>query len=588
MQFNLYITLLSLSFIISGALTFVAFSRRKTVRGGSYFSVMMLAISLWSFAAAFEQAVTNIEFKIFWSVVCYVSIPLIPILFFIFVIKFTQTDDWLTPSIERSLFLFPICSFILAATNQWHNLLWSEISLGTSIGGITAKYGHGNLFFVVVIFTYFAVFLTVFQLLKADKIYKGVFKKQIRLLIVAQVFPIAINSIYVFYGEVIDFIDPTPVAFTITGILMAISIFKYSFLDLIPVARNIMFDNLTEGVLVLDLGKRVVDVNRTFISFFGKQNLIGKTLLEEFSSIPELIEICRNDTSTKIEFTYQNKYYSAISIKVFTKKGEIHGKLISVADVTELKEKERVLLQNQTDLKELNIAKDKLLSIIAHDLKNPFFGIIGLSDILIEDYDEMSNDEKMKFLNDINQVAKDTFKMLENLLEWSQQQTGAMVFEPVSFDINELIKTTITGYRPQAVLKNIKLEIELNYGMFVLADVNMIKTVLRNLITNAIKFTKPGGKILLKSEVVSNFANISVMDNGVGISEGDLKKLFKIDESLRSVGTLGEKGTGLGLLLCHDFIKQNGGTISAKQNPPEGTTFSFTLPISSKVIISDK
>lgn len=579
MQFNLYISLLTLSFVISVAVTVITWSRRKTVRGGSYFFLMMVAISLWSLAGAFEQSVTKIELKIFWSVVCYVSIPLLPVLFYLFVLRFIQTGKESNTHKERFFFLFPAVIFIIAATNHWHHLLWPEITLVQSAGGVTAKYGHGTLFFIVVVTTYLIVALNVYHLWRANRLLKSIFRKQVRLLLLAQLLPIAVNSLYVFFGEVIDYVDPTPIAFTLTGLLIAYSIFKYSFLDLLPVARNIMFDNLAEGVLLLDDSERIVDVNNTFISFFGERELIGKNLRDELHFIPELVRLSESDRNEKLEFSYNEMFFSAISLSISNNKKESQGKLLSILDVTELKIKEDILLKKQTELKEINSAKDKLLSIIAHDLKNPFFGIIGLSDILIEDFNELGNDEKQKYLHDINQVAKDTFQMLENLLEWSRQQTGVMVFDPSSFDINDVIKTIIETYRPQAVLKSIRLEVELVYGLTVFADINMIKTVLRNLVTNAVKFTKPGGKIIVKSELVSDYAVVNVIDDGVGITTEDMKKLFRMDESLRTIGTLGEKGTGLGLLLCHDFVEQNGGTIAAEQNPGMGTTFFFTLPL---------
>lgn len=579
MQFNLYIALLTLSFVISVLVTVVTYSKRKTVNGGGYFFLMMIAVSLWSFAGAMEQSVTRIELKIFWSVVCYISIPLIPVLFYVFVLKFIQSGKDSTIKNERFFYIYPVVIFTLAATNHWHYWLWSEITPVHSAGGVTAKYGHGPLFFTVVVTTYLIVALNIFHLWRANTHFKSIFKKQVRLLLLAQLLPIAINSLYVFWGEIIDYVDPTPIAFTLTGILIAYSIFKYSFLDLVPVARNIMFDNLAEGVLLVDDSERIVDVNNTFISFFGERDLIGKNFRDEFSSIPALVQLGESDQNEKIEFSYNKMSFSAISLNISNTKKESHGKLVSILDVTELKIKEETLLNKQAELKEINSAKDKLLSIIAHDLKNPFFGIIGLSDIVIEDFDELKDDEKMKFLHDINQVAKDTFKMLENLLDWSRQQTGMMVFEPGNFDINEVIKTIIEAYRPHAVIKSIKLEVELLEGLTVFADINMIKTVLRNLVTNAVKFTKPGGRIIIKSELVSDYAVIKVIDDGVGISDEDMKKLFRIDESLRTIGTLGEKGTGLGLLLCHDFVEQNGGTIAAEQNPDAGTTFSFTLPL---------
>ncbi|GAB1349193.1 histidine kinase N-terminal 7TM domain-containing protein [Ignavibacteriales bacterium] len=582
MQFNYYIALLFISFLLSFVLSIAVYRRKEAVRGGNYFFLMMVAISIWSFGGAFEQAVTTAEAKTWWSVFTYLAIPVIPFAFFTFVLRFTQATG-LQVKLTKYLFLaFPALAFIAALTNNYHKLLWPTVTISSGAAGLTADYGHGPFFDILVVVTYAIVAASIIHLVRAILVFSGVFRNQLILLLVAQILPISINFVYVFYGESIGFIDPTPVAFTVTGILISTAIFKYSFLDLIPVARNLLFDNLNEGVIVIDGEKRILDVNKTFMGHLNKSNLVGKKVNEILTGIPELFELCENTEISKTEFLYDSKCFNAISIDISDSDGVTQGRLISISDVTELKHNAEVLTQNRNELKELNSAKDKLLSIIAHDLKNPFFGIIGLSDIVIEDYSELDDDEKMKLLTEINQTAKDTFKTLENLLEWSRQQAGAISFAPESFDVNELIMATVEGYRSQAILKNLKLEIEVGPSHPVFADMNMIKTVLRNLITNAIKFTAPGGNIVVTSEKSGEMILVSVIDDGVGIAEEDIKKLFRIDESLKTTGTLGEKGTGLGLILCNDFVVQNGGSISVRRNSSRGTTFFFTLPPSQK------
>lgn len=580
MQFNFYIALLFIAFLLSFFVSIAVYQRKGTVRGGDYFFLMIVAVSIWCLGGTFEQAVTTVEAKTFWSVFTYLAIPLIPFAFLSFVLRFTQSSGFHIKLTKILFFIFPATAFLAAATNSYHKLLWPAVTLSNGAAGITADYGHGLFFYIVVVVTYSAVGATILHLLRGIWSFSGLFRKQLLLLLIAQILPISVNAVYVFFGEYIGYIDPTPVAFAVTGVLISTAIFKYSFLDLIPVARNILFDNLNEGIIVLDGEGRIIDVNKTFLTYTGKKALTGGKPSILFSNIPELAEICDKKEISKIDFIFNGMNFSATSIDISDQEGNPQGRLISVSDVTDLKMSEAVLTRNRNELKELNSAKDKLLSIIAHDLKNPFFGIIGLSDIVIEDYAELPDDEKLKLLKEINQTAKETFKTLENLLEWSRQQTGALAFSPVKFDLSELIMKTVEAYRSQATLKKLNLEIEVPHSLEVFADTNMIKTVLRNLITNAVKFTVPGGKITISSEISSGMAIVSVKDDGVGIAEEDIKKLFRIDESIKTTGTLGEKGTGLGLILCHDFILQNGGTIEARRNPEKGTTFYFSLPLS--------
>lgn len=578
MQFNLYIATLFISFVVSTILTVIVYKRKGSVRGGNYFFVMMLAVTTWSLGGAFEQSVITVEAKKWWSVLTYTSIPVIPFVFLAFVLRLTQAPEKVRRWSRIAVYFLPGLIFLIALTNDIHKLLWPTIDLTMSAGGITADYGHGPAFDGTVILTYAVSLMTMGILARSIFIFKGIFRKQLAILLLAQIISIAANAVYVFFEDLIGYVDPTPIAFTFTGILFTFGIFRYSLLELIPAARNILFDNLNEGVIVFNRDFRVIDYNTTVTKFLGKDRLEGKDVRVEFADIPEMVAICTDNDTSVGQFRYGDRFFKATTIDINEDRLAAEGKLISISDVTALKKNEEILLANRNELSELNSAKDKLFSIIAHDLKNPFFGIIGLSDMVIEDYDEMGDGEKKEMMREINQSAKDTYRMLENLLEWARQQTGSISFDPVTFNLNQLISLTVEGLRTQALLKHIKLETDLAPVLMIHADQNMIRTVLRNLVTNAIKFTNAGGEIHVGSELAGDKALVSIIDDGVGISEADSARLFRIDTSVRSLGTMGEKGTGLGLILCYEFIQKNGGTINIKKNAGAGTTFWFTLP----------
>ncbi len=578
MQFNLYIATLFISFLVSAILSFIVFHRKGSVRGGNYFFVMILGVTMWSLGGAFEQSVTTIEAKKWWSVFTYTAIPVIPYVFLAFVLRLTHASDTVRKLSRLAVMTIPPVIFLTALTNDFHHWLWSSIQLVNSGGGVTGVYGQGPAFHLVVLVIYGSTVFTVYNLVRGVFLFTGIFRKQLLVLLYSQMISIAVNAMYVFDASLFGYADPTPVAFTITGLLISYGIFRYSLLELVPAARNILFDNLDGGVLVFNSEMKIIDYNRTIVKFFGKDSLTGKDLRVEFADIPELVATCEDNISSWGEFRHGERFYRVNSIEINEERLASEGKLISISDVTALKKNEEMLLANRNELSELNSAKDKLFSIIAHDLKNPFFGIIGLSDMVIEDYDEMAEDEKKEMIREINQSAKDTYRMLENLLEWARQQTGSVAFDPVTFNLNELISQTIEGLRTQALLKHIKLETDLAPELMIYADQNMIRTVLRNLVTNAIKFTNAGGEIDVAAELAGDKALVSIKDDGVGISEGDSARLFRIDTTVRSLGTMGEKGTGLGLILCHEFIQKNGGIIKVRKNAGAGTTFWFTLP----------
>jgi signal transduction histidine kinase len=255
---------------------------------------------------------------------------------------------------------------------------------------------------------------------------------------------------------------------------------------------------------------------------------------------------------------------------------ELNLKLIE--EIEDRKATEQSLYISQNELKAANASKDKFFSIIAHDLKNPFNGIIGLSSLLLEDYDSFPPEEQKTFIKDIKITAENTFRLLQNLLEWSQTQTGKIHFEQSLFLLETITTEIIDLVKTSAGNKNIVLESTVSPDITVFADKNMIHTVIRNLLLNAVKFTRSGGKISLSARAIGNVVEIAVKDNGIGISPENFKKLFCIDCNMISYGTEGEQGTGLGLILCKEFVEKNSGTIRVESEEGIGSTFTVTIP----------
>jgi len=247
-------------------------------------------------------------------------------------------------------------------------------------------------------------------------------------------------------------------------------------------------------------------------------------------------------------------------------------------DITDRKQVEAELKIKNEQLKELNATKDKFFSIIAHDLKTPFSGILGFSEILKEEARNLDIGSIEDYADIINSTAKQTFKLLENLLDWARMQQGGFHFEPKTISFNYLFKTEIEGLKNSADRKNITLVNGTAKEIFFTADEKMLNTVLRNLIANAIKFTPKDGKITVKALKKVDHVEVSISDTGVGMEKETIDKLFKIETSFTSRGTENEKGTGLGLLLCKEFVEKHGGTIWVDSEIGKGSTFTFSIP----------
>lgn len=251
--------------------------------------------------------------------------------------------------------------------------------------------------------------------------------------------------------------------------------------------------------------------------------------------------------------------------------------------------KQKINLENKVEerteeLREINSAKDKLFSIIAHDLKNPFNALIGYSSLLGEYHEEFSEEEKKKHIKAINDISQGTYKLLENLLEWSRSQMGTIEFNPELLSLNLLIAEVYEILEPSASKKSIIINSNIEENLRVYADKNMLSLIIRNLLSNAIKFTPKDGKISVSAELIINnleddVVKISVIDTGVGIPAERLAKLFKLEDSFSTKGTENEHGTGLGLVLCKEFADKHGGTIEVDSKPGEGSRFIVILPV---------
>jgi signal transduction histidine kinase len=259
-----------------------------------------------------------------------------------------------------------------------------------------------------------------------------------------------------------------------------------------------------------------------------------------------------------------------------------HNKLIQekliASQQRQLEEKNLELSKQAERLTELNATKDKFFSIIAHDLRSPFSSVVGLSEILAERVSKKEFDTIEKISHTIRSSAQQTLELLMNLLDWSRSQTGRIEYDPEYFQLATLINENVDLLEGTANQKTIRINRELDNKLLVFADKEMISTIVRNLLSNAIKFTNNGGQISLKTFASENEWVLSVKDNGVGIDESSLKKLFRIEETYSTRGTQNEKGTGLGLILCKEFTEKHGGKIWVSGVAGKGSTFRISIP----------
>lgn len=270
--------------------------------------------------------------------------------------------------------------------------------------------------------------------------------------------------------------------------------------------------------------------------------------------------------------THDLKYIE--SLKLHTDEFKNLGELIS-----DFFDQQDLLQQNNETLHEINATKDRLMSIIAHDLKNPVGNMVSISELLNSCLQSGDMEMSAELVNLMNQQSKDTLALLTTLFDWARSQTGQLRFNPELIDIELLVSNLFTNLSSTAALKEIVFLPAQIDDICVQADMHMLTTILRNLVTNAIKFTKPGGSIQVSAYQKNQFVEIVVADTGIGMDQKSQDKLFRIESNFTSYGTANEKGTGLGLIICKEFVERHGGKIRVESTSGVGSKFIFTLPV---------
>ncbi len=268
----------------------------------------------------------------------------------------------------------------------------------------------------------------------------------------------------------------------------------------------------------------------------------------------------------------------------YTSTGDFLGFIGQCQDINERKQAELFLLAKNEELQKVNAEKDKYFAILAHDLRSPFNTLLGFTQIMVEDLSELKHEEIVKMAKAMRTSATGLYSLLENLLVWSGSQSGTTRFVPVQFSLQDVLQENLKLLQETAHAKSIDISVNIPQDIMVFADVNMIGSTIRNLVSNAVKFTHKSGKISITAKTIpGNLIEISIKDSGMGMSEEMRSKLFRLNENIGRIGTEGEPTSGLGLILCKDFIEKNGGKIWVESKENEGSIFYFTLPSSLEV-----
>jgi len=342
-----------------------------------------------------------------------------------------------------------------------------------------------------------------------------------------------------------------------------------------------LITRMTDGV--------IFDINNSMTRLTGytREESIGHSSVNFLWKSPDdrqriVQELKDKGYSDNFEATFLRKDGTELTGLMSARMITLEGRpfIISVTrDITARKQAEVSLRESEAKLKELNATKDKFFSIIAHDLMNPLNNILGFIEVILSDFEDLDKKDLLKYMKIVDTSSRQAYALLDNLLLWARSHTGTIDFRPETLNLQNSIQNVFDLLKISADTKEVTFTSRIPENFMVKADKNMLDTILRNLLTNALKFSFRKGKIIVSAEKKSDLIEVSVQDNGLGITHEDLGNIFRIDNKTSTLGTEKEKGSGLGLLLCREFVEKNGGRIWAESEFGSGSVFRFTLPV---------
>lgn len=578
--YNLFsITLIVSSLLVGGLSLYIGLKVEESVK---WIAFTMLSFAIWGFFYGIELTVDTVEEMLIWSKFEYVGLLMAPACWVLFALEYTGVNSSKKGWIYVSIFFLPILTYLIVLTNSWHHLHYKSNWLITSGPFPILGIEKGIWYSVQIVFSYFFYFLGTAILWKRFRYANVHFKLQTRLLIVGGFFPLIINILYQFsWLKPYEGLDMTPYAFLFTYLLIAIAILRFNLLNLKPVARDKIVEVMTRGVIIFDHRNKIIDFNSAFKKYFQNPSLIrlGNSAEVVFQDRPEIIDLLNTQSQqtieSKIHAREEEQVQKIEAIPISDSKTLVSGMMLLFDDISvEIKINEQ--LKKQTaELQQLNDLKDKFFSIISHDLKGPVFGVKEL--IHLTQNGLISEKEFMGMLPEVSRNLEHVAILLENLLAWTSSQLRGEFVQPQTLDLKKLTVSQKILLDRIAQEKSIAITLVGFENTFVNADKNMLELILRNLISNAIKFSNPGTEVEVNCTEQEDMIRLCVKDNGIGISEGNLEKL-NAGISFTTRGQNNEAGTGLGLVLVREYIVKNGGTMTITSNPGEGTIFCITLP----------
>ncbi|MDR6555062.1 histidine kinase N-terminal 7TM domain-containing protein [Paenibacillus qinlingensis] len=574
-----------LLFLAAGVMLYVAFLsyQQRHLPVARTMILIMIGAAWYASGYAFELLSRNLYEVKFSLQIEYVGIPFVTTLWLIQVIQFSGTASLYRKRLALALFIIPVAVFISHLTNEWHHLFYEQYIFNESTSFPLYKTVKGPWYQAHTLYNYFVILCGFFLFIPMYWRSSKVVRKQIIVLTMGAAVPFLFN-ITLWFGMDVDL---TPFGFAVSGIVYVWGILRFNLLRFTPLALTQVFDTIRDGVILLDYEDQIVSYNKAAEGVLPELTLtkhypayVGEVL----SANPELIQPILDSHQGNERFSFyrseadgnKNKYYQC-SVSFISDSGTHIGKMILFNDITELKENEARLRESAKQLLELNSFKDKMFTIVAHDVRDPIAHLVSITELLGEEL-AADNNEHAELFGVLQGQVQNTFYLVENLLDWYRNQQGNVVFRPLGWNLQQVVRQALLLAESKAEMKQIVLREQIDEKLTVCADKEMLDLILRNLLSNAIKFTGIGGWIEIGADQDKDRIVVTIRDNGEGMDEETVNMLRRDDTFTKVPDTEQIAGHArFGLMLTREFIAIHGGTLSFDSVPGVGTTFYFTL-----------
>ncbi|WP_148040347.1 histidine kinase N-terminal 7TM domain-containing protein [Brevibacillus fluminis] len=574
-------------FLATALMVFVSFVcyRKRHVPVAKTMILIMVAAAFYALGYAFEVLSRNLDEVKLSLHIEYLGIPFVTTLWLFQVIQFTGTAATYRKRLALLLFAIPTAVFFFHLTNDWHHLVYERYDFNEH--GLVPLYTtvKGPWYKVHAIYNYFVLLCGILLFIPMYWRSLPIVRKQIGILLLGAIAPMFCN-LFFWTGSTVDL---TPFGFAISGIAYVWGFYRFHLLRLTPLAMAKVFETIRDGVVLFDYEDQIVTYNQAAGEVLPELVLtkqypadMGKVLVDN----PELLAHIRSTTEGDERFPFhrfqgnRTRHYNCSLSLVHDSGKVLIGKLLVFNDITQLKESETQLRENARQLSELNEFKDKLFTVVAHDIRDPIALLVNLTELLGDEL-TAADLEHAGVVRELKGQVQSTFHLVENLLDWYRSQKGKVVFRPLGWNLQQVVRQALLLVGSKAGMKRILLTEQVDENLKVIADKEMLDLILRNLLSNAIKFTGSGGAIEIGAVLEGDLIVVSVTDNGVGIDEQTAELLRMEEPALKAMAPVDESGeTRFGLALTREFVRIQGGSLWFESEPGKGTTFFFTLPVS--------